>query len=165
MAATASFDVVSDFERQELVNAIDQAIREIRTRYDLKDSKSEIKLEEERLVITSDSELHLTAVRDLLESKLVRRNLSLKILDWGKVEEAGGSTYRQNVDLRKGIPEDLARKINKQIRENFPKTQSQVQGDALRISAKNKDDLQAVIQFLRQHEADYPAPLQFVNYR
>jgi uncharacterized protein YajQ (UPF0234 family) len=165
MAGTSSFDVVSDFDRQELVNAIDQTMREIRTRYDLKDSKSNLDLEETRLVITSDSEYHLTAIKDLLETKVLRRNLSLKILDWGKVEEAGGNTYRQVVTLRKGIADDLGRKINKQIRDNFPKTQPQIQGDALRIAAKNKDDLQAVIKFLREHEADYPVPLQFTNYR
>jgi len=165
MAGTSSFDVVSDFDRQELVNAVDQATREIRTRFDLKDSKSEIKLEEDRLVITSDSETHLTAIKDLLETKVIRRSLSLKILDWGKVEEAGGNTYRQIVTLRKGIPDDLARKISKQIRDQFPKTQPQIQGDALRVTAKNKDDLQAVIRYLREHEADYPVPLQYTNYR
>jgi len=165
MAGTSSFDVVSDFDRQELVNAVDQTTREIRTRFDLKDSKSEIKLEEERLVITSDSDAHLTAIKDLMETKVIRRGLSLKILDWGKVEEAGGNTYRQIVTLRKGIPDDLARKISKQIRDQFPKTQAQIQGDALRVTAKNKDDLQAVIRYLREHEADYPVPLQYTNYR
>ena len=165
MAGTFSFDVVSDFDRQELVNAIDQALREIHTRYDLKDSKSEIKLEETRLLITSDSEYHLTTIKDLLETKALRRNLSLKIFDWGKIEEAGGNTYRQTVEIRKGIADDVARKINKQIRENFPKAQPQIQGDALRVQAKNKDDLQAVIKFLREHEADWPVPLQFTNYR
>ena len=149
MAGTSSFDVVSDFDRQELVNAIDQTMREIRTRYDLKDSKSNLDLEETRIVITSDSEYHLTAIKDLLETKVLR----------------GGNTYRQVVTLRKGIADDLGRKINKQIRDNFPKTQPQIQGDALRIAAKNKDDLQAVIKFLREHEADYPVPLQFTNYR
>jgi uncharacterized protein YajQ (UPF0234 family) len=165
MAGTSSFDVVSDFDRQELVNAVDQAQREMRTRYDLKDSKSAIELEESRLVITADSETHLTAIKDLLETKVIRRSLSLKILDWGKIEEAGGNTYRQIVTLRKGIADDIARKIGKQIRDNFPKTQTQIQGDALRVSAKNKDDLQTVIHFLREHEADYPLPLQYTNYR
>ncbi|MGI8589334.1 MAG: YajQ family cyclic di-GMP-binding protein [Chloroflexia bacterium] len=165
MAGTFSFDVVSDFDRQELVNAVDQTLREIRTRYDLKDSKSEIKLEDERLVITSDSEYHITAIKDLLETKVLRRNLSIKILDWGKIEEAGGNTSRQVVTLRKGIADDVARKINKQIREAFPKAQPQVQGDALRVQAKSKDELQAVIKFLREHEADYPMPLQYTNYR
>ncbi|HMA37175.1 MAG TPA: YajQ family cyclic di-GMP-binding protein [Chloroflexia bacterium] len=165
MAGTFSFDLVSDFDRQELVNAIDQTLREIRTRYDLKDSKSDIKLEEARLVITSESEYHLTQIKDLLETKVLRRNLSLKILEWGKVEEAGGNTYRQVVTIRKGIAEDQARKLNKQIREHFPKTQPQIQGDALRITAKSKDELQAVIRFIREHEAEYPVALQFTNYR
>src|SRR5262249_16865872 len=103
--------------------------------------------------------------RDLLETKVIRRGLSLKILDWGEVEEVSGGRYRQIVTLRKGIPDDLARKISKQIRDNFPKTQPQIQGDALRVSAKSKDDLQAVIRYLREHEADYPVPLQYTNYR
>jgi len=165
MAGTFSFDLVSEFDRQELVNAVDQALREIRTRYDLKDTKSDIKLEDERLVITAESEHHLTAIKDLLETKALRRNLSIKIFDWGVAEEAAGSTYRQIVTLRKGIADDLARKINKQIRENFPKTQPQIQGDALRVQAKSKDELQSVIAYLREHEGDFPLPLQFTNYR
>jgi uncharacterized protein YajQ (UPF0234 family) len=165
MAGTFSFDVVSEYERQELVNAIDQATREIRTRYDLKDTKSDIKLEEERLVLTGDSEYQLGVIKDLIETKALRRNLSLKIFDWGTPEEATGGTYRQIVTLRKGIAEDIARKLNKQIRENFPKTQIQIQGDALRVQAKSKDELQAVIKFLRDHEADWPVALQFTNYR
>lgn len=165
MAGTFSFDLVSDYDRQELVNAVDQTQREMRTRYDLKDSKSEIELEETRLVLTADSESHLTAIRDLLETKVIRRNLSLKILDWGKVEEAAGNTYRQVVTLRKGIPDDVARKISKLIRDQFPKTQPQIQGEALRITAKSKDDLQAIIKYLREHEADYPVALQYINYR
>ncbi len=165
MAGTSSFDVVSDFDRQELVNAVDQAQREMRTRYDLKDSHSEIKLEDTRLVITSDSEVHLSAIHDLLETKALRRGLSLKIFEWGTPEPAAGSTYRQVVTLQKGIAEDLARKIGKQIRDSVPKVQVQVQGDALRVSAKSRDELQAVIRFLREQEETYPVPLQYVNYR
>ena len=111
MAGTFSFDVVSEYERQELVNAIDQATREIRTRYDLKDTKSDIKLEEERLVLTGDSEYQLGVIKDLIETKALRRNLSLKIFDWGTPEEATGGTYRQIVTLRKGIAEDIARRL------------------------------------------------------
>ena len=165
MAGTFSFDVVSDFERQELVNAVDQTVRDVRTRYDLKDTKSEIRLEEKTITLISDSEYTLSQIRDILESKAFRRGLSLKIFDYGEPQEAGGMTYRQVITLRKGIADDLARKLNKQIRDNVPKVQVQVQGDALRVSAKAKDDLQAVIKFLRDHEADYPVPLQFTNYR
>jgi uncharacterized protein YajQ (UPF0234 family) len=165
MAGTFSFDVVSDFERQELVNAVDQTVRDVRTRYDLKDTKSEIRLEEKTITLVSDSEYTLSQIRDILETKAFRRGLSLKIFDYGEPQEAGGMTYRQVITLRKGIADDLARKLSKQIRDNVPKVQVQVQGDALRVSAKAKDDLQAVIQFLRAHEADYPVPLQFTNYR
>jgi len=165
MAGTFSFDIVSDFDRQELVNAVDQTIRDVRTRFDLKDTKSEIKLDEKTLLLTSNSEYALSQIRDILESKAFRRGLSLKIFDYGEPEEAGGMTYRQTVNLRKGIPEGLARKLGKQIRDSIPKVQVQVQGDALRVMAKAKDDLQAVIKYLRDHEADYPVPLQYTNYR
>ncbi len=165
MAGTFSFDVVSDFERQELVNAVDQTLRDVRTRYDLKDTASDLKLEEKTITITSDSEFALSQIRDILESKAFRRGLSLKIFEYGEPREAGGMTYRQVVTLHKGIAEDLARKLSKQIRDNVPKVQVQVQGDALRVTAKAKDDLQTVIKFLRDHEADYPVPLQFTNYR
>jgi len=165
MADTFSFDVVSDFDRQELVNVVDQALREINTRYDLKDSKTEIDLEEKKITINSDSEYHLTAIKDILQSKAVKRNLSLKIFKFGKPESASGGRYRQVVDLQRGISEDLARSLVKEIRSNFPKIQPQVQGDALRITAKSKDDLQRVIQYLRGKDADLPVALQFVNYR
>ena len=165
MAATSSFDVVSDFDRQELVNAVDQTQREVRTRFDLKDTKSEIRLEEKTITLVSDSEYALGQIRDILESKAFRRGLSLKIFDYGEVQEAGGMTYRQVITLRKGIAEDLAKKLSKQIRDALPKVQVQIQGDALRIVSKSKDDLQAVIHFLREHEADYPVPLQYTNRR
>ena len=165
MAGTFSFDVVSDFDRQELVNAVDQTQRDVRTRFDLKDTKSEIRLEEKTITLVSDSEYALSQIRDILESKAFRRGLSLKIFDYGEPQEAGGMTYRQLITLRKGIAEDLARKISKQIRDSFNKVQVQVQGDALRVIAKSKDDLQAVIRYLREHEADYPVPLQYTNYR
>lgn len=165
MAGTFSFDVVSDFERQELVNAVDQTLRDVRTRYDLKDTKSEIQLEEKTIMLVSNSEYSLSQIRDILESKAFRRGLSLKIFDYGEPQEAGGMTYRQVITLRKGIAEDQARKLSKQIRDNMPKVQVQIQGDTLRVTAKAKDDLQAVIKFLREHEADYPVPLQFTNYR
>ena len=165
MAGEVSFDVVSDFDQQELVNALDQARREIGTRYDFKGSKAEIELAKTEIVFRADSEGRARSMRDLVESKAIRRGLSLKIFDWGDVEEAGGNTVRQHVRLRRGLPEDLAKKISKLIRDEFPKVKSQIQGDAIRVSSKSKDDLQKVIGRLRQESEGYPVPLQFQNYR
>ena len=163
MAQLASFDIVSDFDQQELRNALDQALREIQTRYDLKDTKTTIDHGENDLTINSASEMSLQQVRDLLESKFVRRNLSLKILDYQKEEPASGGRVRQVVKLRRGIPDDLARQITKKIRDEHKKVTPQVQGDAVRVQGKNRDDLQEVIQTLKA--ADYPVALQFVNFR
>ncbi|MGH2481312.1 MAG: YajQ family cyclic di-GMP-binding protein [Ktedonobacteraceae bacterium] len=163
MAAECSFDVVSQFDEQELVNALDQARREITTRYDLKDTKTEIAHSSETITILTDSEMTLKSVRDILETKAVKRSLSLKIFEYGKEEAASGNRVRQLVQLRQGISQELAKQINKQIRDSFPKVKAQVQGDAIRISAKSRDDLQAIIGFLKQK--DYPVALQFINYR
>jgi len=165
MPDTSSFDVVSDFDRQEVVNAVDQTLREVRTRYDLKDSKTDMNLDGNKINITSDSEYHLTAIKDILQSKAVKRGLSLKVFKFGSAETASGGRYRQVVDLQKGLSEDLAKSLSKEIRTNFPKVQPQIQGDALRISAKSKDDLQRVIQYLRGKEDSLPVALQFTNYR
>ena len=163
MAQLASFDIVSDFDQQELRNALDQALREIQTRYDLKDTKTTIDHGENDLTINSASEMSLQQVRDLLESKFVRRSLSLKILDYQTEEPASGGRVRQVVKLRRGIPDDLARQITKKIRDEHKKVTPQVQGDAVRVQGKNRDDLQEVIQALKA--ADYPVALQFVNFR
>lgn len=163
MAAVSSFDIVSKFDQQELKNALDQARREIQQRYDLKDTGTEIDATDTEITINTDSEYTLQAVRDAVESKLVKRSLSLKILDYGKEEAASGGRVRQVVKLKQGIPEDLAKQITKRIRDEFKKVTPQIQGDAVRVQAKNKDDLQAVIQALKAE--DYPAALQFVNYR
>jgi cyclic-di-GMP-binding protein len=165
MAGDVSFDVVSDFDHQELVNALDQARREIATRYDFKGSRTELELGKDEILLRADSESRARAVRDLLESKAIRRGLSLKIFDWGDIEEAGGNTVRQHIGLRRGLPEDLAKKISKLIRDDFPKTKSQIQGDAVRVSGKSKDELQRVITRLREEAEGYPVALQFVNYR
>jgi uncharacterized protein YajQ (UPF0234 family) len=165
MPAESTFDIVSEFDRQELVNAIDQTQREVRTRYDLKDSRSELKLGDKDLTITSDSEMHLQAVRDILESKAIRRGLSLKIFDFGEVEEIGGMRVRQAVALKQGIADDLAKKLQKLIKENAPKVQARIQGDALRVGSKSKDDLQGVIRLLKERADEFPVPLQFTNYR
>ncbi len=163
MAAVSSFDVVSDFDPQEMKNALDQTLREIHARYDLKDTKTTIEATDSQLTINTDSEYTLGAVRDLFESKLIRRGLSLKILDYQKEEPASGGRVRQVVKLQKGIPEDLAKQISKRIRDDFKKVTPQIQGNAVRVQAKSKDDLQAVIQFLKAEE--YPVALQFTNYR
>lgn len=165
MAAESTFDVVSDFDRQELVNAIDQTKREVTTRYDLKESKTTLDLAQDELVISSDSELNLQSVREILETKTLRRKLSLKIFAYGTVEDVSGSRVRQVITLQKGISTELAKKLQKMIRDTFPKIQPRIQGDAVRVGSKNKDDLQQVIAFLREQEKDFPVPLQFTNYR
>jgi cyclic-di-GMP-binding protein len=163
MAGEVSFDVVSDFDEQELRNALDQVRREVQQRYDFKGAHVDLVQEKARIVLVTDSDMRAKAIRDLLESKAVRRNLSLKIFDWGEIVPAGGNKVRQEITLRRGLPEDLARKLVKQIRDEFPKVQPRIQGDAIRVAAKSKDDLQRVIARLR--ELDEAVPLQFENYR
>jgi uncharacterized protein YajQ (UPF0234 family) len=163
VASTFSFDIVSSYDHQELKNAVDQARREVGQRYDLKDTKTTIEEDPKKLTITTESETSLQAVRDLLESKFVRRGLSLKILDYGEIEQASGGRVRQVANLKEGISEDLAKQISKRIRDEFKKVTAQIQGDAVRVQAKSKDDLQAVITAFR--DADFPVALQFVNYR
>ncbi|WP_218082550.1 YajQ family cyclic di-GMP-binding protein [Anthocerotibacter panamensis] len=163
MATDFSFDIVSDFDRQELVNAVDQTVREIKSRYDLKGTNSEVTLEEKTITITTDSEMTLGSIQDLLQTKAAKRGLSLKVFDFGEAEKAGGNRLRQVVTLKKGVPSDLAKQITKLIRDNLKKVQPTIQGDAVRVSAKSKDDLQTVIQLLKNE--DFPVALQFTNYR
>lgn len=163
MASTYSFDVVSDFDRQELVNALDQTTREIGTRYDLKDTKTTLELGEDSIVVHTDSEFTLDSVHTILQTKAAKRSLSLKIFDYGKVESSSGNRVRQEIKLRKGISSELAKQISKLIRDEFKKVQPSIQGDAVRVSAKSKDELQVIIQRLKQE--DFPAALQFTNYR
>jgi uncharacterized protein YajQ (UPF0234 family) len=163
MAGDVSFDVVSEFDEQELRNALDQVRREVQQRFDFKGAKVDLEQEKTELVLLTDDEFRAKVVKDLIESKAVRRNLSLKIFDWGKVEPAGGSTVKQVIKLRSGLPDDVAKKLTRMIRDEFPKVKSQIQGDAVRVSGKNKDDLQRVIGRLR--ELDLEVPLQFQNYR
>ena len=163
--ADFSFDIVSQFDRQELKNAVDQATREIITRYDLKDTESTIELEKETITVNTATELTLAAIKDTLESKVIRRNISLKILDYQKMEEASGGRVRQVIKLKQGLDEDLAKQITKSIRADFKKVTSQIQGDLVRVSSKNKDELQGVIQAFKKKDGDYPLPLQFINFR
>ncbi len=163
MASTYSFDIVSDFDRQELVNTLDQTNRELSSRYDLKDTQTTVELTEDKIAINTASDMTLDAVRDMLQAKAVKRNLSLKIFDYGKVESASGNRVRQEITLKKGISQEHAKQISKLIRDEFKKIQASIQGDVVRVTAKDKDELQAVIQRLKQE--DFPVALQFTNYR
>jgi uncharacterized protein YajQ (UPF0234 family) len=165
MAGDASFDVVSEYDRQELVNALDQVRREVQTRYDFKGATADLELGKEEIILKVDSELRAQAMRDLVESKAVRRGLSLKVFDWGTVEPVGGNLLRQRIGLRKGLPEDVAKRISKLLRDEFPKVKGQIQGDAVRVTSKSKDELQKVITRLREDADAYPVALQFTNYR
>ena len=159
-----SFDVVSEVDKQELRNAIDQAQREIATRYDFKNTDSSIEQSEYVLTLRTSSEDRLTALRTVVEEKLVKRGVSLKGLDYGKIEEATQNSVRQVVTIKVGISSDKAREINKMIKEKGPKgVSSQTQGETVRVTGKKRDDLQAVIATLKG--ADLGVPLQFQNFR
>ncbi len=164
MDLVPSFDVVSEIDGQEVRNAVDQAQREVATRFDFKNTGSEVELGKDELTLRSGTEDRLAALRQVVEEKFVRRKLSLKVLDWGRVEEAGGQTVRQVAGLRAGISAETARDLNKRIKALGRKgIQSQTQGDAIRVTGKKRDDLQAVIASLR--EADVELPLQYKNFR
>ena len=163
MAESFSFDVVSDFDRQELVNAVDQVRRDVSTRYDLKDSNTEISLEEASLTITTASEMTLQAVEDILRQKATKRNLSLKIFDFQPPLAVGGNRLQQVVKLRRGLSQELAKKLSKTVRDSLKKVTVAIQGESLRVTGKSKDDLQQAIQLLKAQ--DLEVPLQFENYR
>ena len=165
MASTYSFDVVSDFDRQELVNTLDQVRRDVGNRYDLKDSNTEIDLEETELVITTASDMTLQAVEDVLCTKATKRSLSLKIFDFQTPETAGGNRVRQVVKLRKGLSQEIAKKLSKMVRDELKKVTVAIQGESVRITGKSKDDLQAAIQLVKSKEDELDVPLQFENYR
>jgi uncharacterized protein YajQ (UPF0234 family) len=161
--STFSFDVVSDFDRQELVNTLDQVRRDVSQRYDLKDSATEISLEETSLTITTASDMTLEAVVDVLRQKATKRNLSLKIFDFQPPEAVGGNKVKQVVTLRKGLSQELAKQLSKTVRDQLKKVTVAIQGDSLRITGKSKDDLQQAIQLLKAQDVE--VPLQFENYR
>jgi cyclic-di-GMP-binding protein len=163
MASNYSFDIVSDFDRQELVNTLDQTNREIISRYDLKDTQTTVELSDTKITINTASDMTLDAVHQVLQLKATKRNLSLKIFDYGKIESASGNRIRQEITLRQGISQDIAKQISKLIRDEFKKVQPSIQGDVVRVTAKDKDELQVVIQRLKQE--DLPVALQFTNYR
>jgi uncharacterized protein YajQ (UPF0234 family) len=159
-----SFDVVSEIDRQEVRNAVDQAAREVGTRYDFKGTNSTVELSEDAITLHSVSEDRLNALRQVLEEKLVKRKVSLKALDYQKVEEASGATARQQVKLVAGISREKATTLNKFLKElKLKGVQSQVQGEQLRVTGKKRDDLQAAIAAMK--EEDFGIPLQFTNFR
>ena len=163
MAGESSFDIVSQYDKQELVNALDQTRREVQTRFDLKDTKTEISHDKDTVTIVTESPITLKNVRDILESKAIRRGLSLKVFKPGKEEEAAGGRIRQAIRLQEGITQEQGKELGKIIRDAFPKVKAQVQGDTVRVTAKSRDELQGVIAMLKKR--DYPIPLQFINYR
>ncbi len=159
-----SFDVVSEVDMQEVRNAVDQTARELTTRFDFKGTGSTIELGDKALTLHGPTEDRLAAIRQVLEEKLVRRDVSLKALDYGKVEEASGGTARQRATIVAGISSEKARAVNKIVKElGLKGVQSQTQGDQVRITGKKRDDLQAVIRGLK--ERDLGIPLQFTNFR
>ncbi len=164
MAADNSFDIVSKVDLQEVRNAIDQATKEVRVRFDLKDSKSEIKLEgNDKLELASADEYKLKAVTEILQQKFVKRGVPLKSLEYGKVESAFGSSVRQTVKLQQGIPGEKAKEIVKLIKESKKKVQASIQGDTVRVTGKDRDTLQETIALLKGH--DFGIDMQFTNYR
>lgn len=166
MAKDCSFDIVSEYNKQELVNAVDQVKRELTTRFDLKDSNSQVELDADKsITITTNDDMKLKNIVDILQSKLVKRNLSLKILYAQTPENALGGNIRQVFNLKKGLTQELAKKIVSDIKATKLKVQASIQGEQVRVTGKDKDDLQAVIQNLRKNEDKYDVPLQFTNYR
>ncbi|HXS93406.1 MAG TPA: YajQ family cyclic di-GMP-binding protein [Candidatus Limnocylindrales bacterium] len=160
-----SFDVVSKIEMPEVVNAVQQAMKEILQRYDLKDSKSNIELNEKdkKIVLTSSDEFKLKAITEILQSKLVKRQVPLKGLQYGEIHSAAGSTVKQEITLQSGISTEKARDIVKLVKDSKLKVQASIQGDFVRIAGKDRDTLQSVIKLLRDH--DFGIDMQFTNYR
>jgi cyclic-di-GMP-binding protein len=163
MAEQNSFDIVSKVDLQELKNAVDQALKEIRQRFDFKDSISNIVLEKEEIVLTSDDSYRLKSVNDILQSKLIKRNISLKSMEYGKIEEALGKTVRQKIKVKQGIASDIAKEITKELKNAKLKVQAQIQGDQIRVTGKSRDELQSAITLIKNK--DFGADLQFSNYR
>ncbi|MBU5211797.1 YajQ family cyclic di-GMP-binding protein [Heyndrickxia oleronia] len=163
MAKESSFDIVSNVDFSEVTNAINLAMKEIQTRYDFKGSKSEISLDKEELVLISDDEFKMNQLKDVLFSKLIKRGVPVKNLDYGKLEGASGGTVRQRAKLIQGIDKENAKKINTIIKNSGVKVKSQVQDDQIRVTGKSRDDLQKIIAAVR--DADLSVDVQFVNYR
>jgi hypothetical protein len=164
MAQQNSFDIMSQIDHAEVVNAINQAIKEVQTRFDFKDSKSNIEVEgKEAIVLSSEDDYRLKSLNDILQTKFVKRNVPLKGLTYGKIEAAAGNTVRQRITLQQGIPQDKAKEIVKFIKDSKIKVQASIQGDLVRVSGKDRDTLQDVIGKLRAQ--DFGIDMQFGNYR
>ena len=164
IAQENSFDIVSKVDLQEVRNAIDQALKEIHQRFDLKDSHSEVSMEgNDAILLASDGEYHLEAVKDILAQKLVKRGVSLKNMTYGKLEAASGKSVRQKISLQQGIPQEKAKEIVRLVKDSKKKAQASIQGDTVRISSKDRDVLQEIISMLRAKEMGLE--LQFTNYR
>ncbi|GAE25200.1 hypothetical protein JCM9140_1180 [Halalkalibacter wakoensis JCM 9140] len=163
MSKESSFDIVSKIDMSEVTNAVTMATKEIQTRYDFKGSKSTISLDNEELVLVSDDEYKLEQLKDVLISKLIKRDVSIKNLDYGKIEGASGGTVRQRAKLIQGIDKEQAKKINTIIKNSGVKVKSQIQDDQIRVTGKKRDDLQAIIAAIRG--ADLSIDVQFINYR
>ena len=165
MAESFSFDVVSDFDRQELVNTLDQVKREISQRYDLKGTATIVDLDKENIFITTNSELTLNSVIDIIRQKAIKRNLSLKIFEYGEIETVSGNRIKQTILLKQGIKQEIAKKISKNIRDQIKKVNVSINGETLRVSSKSKNDLQLVIKLLGDLEESLNIPLKACNYR
>jgi cyclic-di-GMP-binding protein len=158
-----SFDIVSKADMMEVRNAIDQAQRELQHRYDFKGTKAEIVFEKDDITLVGDDEFRLGQLKDIFESKMIKRGIELRQLDYGKIEPGSGISVRQKVTLKQGIKQDDAKPLIKQIKDKGLKVQAQIQGDAVRVSGKDKDELQKAISFVKG--LDFPVPLKFENYR
>lgn len=163
MASEFSFDIVSKADMQEVKNAVDQATREIETRFDFRNSISEIVLDKDKIKLTSDDETRLDALIDVLQSKLIKRGVDVKFLEYGKVEQGSKGTVRQEVTITTGLPTEAAKKITKLIKDKALKVTTQIQDQQVRVTSKSKNDLQSVITALK--DSDIDTPLQFTNYR
>jgi len=166
MAKDCSFDVVSEFDKQELVNAIEQTRKDISSRFDLKDSNSTVELDADKTItITTNDDMKLKNIVDILQGKMIKRNLSIKILDPKPAENALGGNVRQVFELKKGLTQELAKKIVAVVKDSKLKVQASIQGEQVRVSGKSRDDLQDVIKLLKEKEDTLNIPLQFTNYR
>jgi uncharacterized protein YajQ (UPF0234 family) len=163
MAQQNSFDIVSQINRSEIVNALDQTMKEVRQRFDFKGSAAEVKLEEQELILTAEDETKLRNMNDILQQKLVRRSVPLKALSYGKPEPAAGGTLRQHVAIQQGIPTEKAKEIVKFIKDSKAKVQASIQGDVVRVSGKDRDTLQDIIAKLKAK--DFGINMQYTNYR
>ncbi|HEY6232353.1 MAG TPA: YajQ family cyclic di-GMP-binding protein [Pyrinomonadaceae bacterium] len=163
MAQQNSFDIVSEVDRAEITNAINQTVKEVRQRFDFKGSAATVVLEANQLVLTAEDETKLRNMNDILQQKLVRRSVPLKALSYGSVEPAAGGTVRQKVDIQQGIPQEKAREVVRFIKDSKAKVQASIQGDVVRVSGKDRDTLQSVIASLKSK--DFGIDMQFSNYR